>query len=81
MLGIKFRSLYNFVTRFAKTAQNHTRTESNLWLNIKTTSSTIQTYQAYGYRWSSLLSQMVFYQPCQTMKVHYRDCEASEWYQ
>ena len=39
-------------------------------LTLKLHSSTIQTYQAYNYRWPSLLSQIAFCWSCQTIKVY-----------
>ena len=55
--------------------------KSNLQLNINATLQYYLGTQTHGYRWPRLLLRMAFcqlVQPCQTMKVHYRVCGASE---
>ena len=59
-----------YVTGFAIIIPNGTRIEIQFFAE----------YQTHSYRWQSLLSQMTYYLPCQTITVHYRVCEASEWH-
>ena len=63
------------VTGFTKAVPNYTRTEIQFMAEH---SNTTQKHQTHGYWWPSLLSQMAFCQPCQTMKVHYRACGAMQ---
>ena len=66
-------------TIFVKTTPNGITIEIQLILKLH--SSTIQTHQAYNYRWPSLLSQIAFCWSCQTIKVYcIQGCGASEWY-
>ena len=61
-----------YVTGLAKTISNHTFKWNSIYSwTLKLHSSTIQTHQAHGYRWPSLLLQVTFCWSYQTIKVHY----------